>query len=73
MNESWADFSAHGTLSASAELTPFFHFLKNDAHAVTGNVVVPVFGSGTCCSEFEALTGASYLFNLMTSPYAAYS
>lgn len=73
MNESWADFSAHGTLSASAELTPFFHSLKNDAHAVTGNVVVPVFGSGTCCSEFEALTGASYLFNLMTSPYAAYS
>lgn len=73
MNESWADFSAHGMLSTSAEQTPFLHSLQKSPNAVTGNTVVPVFGSGTCCSEFEALTGASYLFNLVTSPYAAYS
>ena len=73
MNESWADLTENGVLSANEPLAPFFHTLQQEPNVVTGHTVMPVFGSGTCCSEFEALTGTSYLFNLVTSPYAAYS
>ena len=73
MNESWADLTANGVLSANTELAPFFHSLKEAPGVVTGSTVMPVFGSGTPASEFEALTGTSYLFGLATSPYAVYA
>lgn len=73
MDESWADLTENGVLSANEPLAPFFHALQQQPGVITGHTVVPVFGSGTPASEFEALTGTSYLFNLATSPYAVYS
>ena len=43
-------------------MTPFIGSLAESGEAVYGNTVVPVVGAGTSCSEFEALTGASYFF-----------
>ena len=65
MNESWAD--------TSEPVTPFIDSLAESGEAVYGNTVVPVVGAGTSCSEFEALTGASYFFGLSSNPYGFYT
>lgn len=73
MNESWADFTRAGQLDTSEPVTPFIDSLAESGEAVYGNTVVPVVGAGTSCSEFEALTGASYFFGLSSNPYGFYT
>ena len=73
MNESWADFTRTGQLDTSEPVTPFIDSLAESGEAVYGNTVVPVVGAGTSCSEFEALTGASYFFGLSSNPYGFYT
>ena len=73
MNESWADFTRTGQLDTSEPVTPFIDSLAGSGEAVYGNTVVPVVGAGTSCSEFEALTGASYFFGLSSNPYGFYT
>lgn len=73
MNESLADFEADGVLKTDTPVLPYLHSLSESENAVTGSVVVPTFGAGTCNTEFEALTGASYLFGLSSNPYFLYS
>ena len=57
MNESFADLNVLGNLNLSEDVMPFIHSLKDNT--VSGNLVVPVFGGGTCNTEYEFLTGNS--------------
>lgn len=73
MNESLADFEAGGTLQTDTPVLPFLHSLSENGQAVTGSVVVPTFGAGTCNTEIESLAGVNYLFGLTSNPYFLYS
>ena len=57
MNESFADLNLLGPLKLTEDPLKFFNSLSEDV--VRGNLVVPVFGGGTCNSEFEVITGYS--------------
>lgn len=65
MNESYADLACLGA-ELQADYMPFTHNLKEDA--IRASLVVPVFGGGTCNTEFEALTGNTCLY-CTQSPY----
>lgn len=65
MNESYADLSCLGA-ELQADYMPFTHSL--DENAIKADLVVPVFGGGTCNTEFEALTGNTCLY-CTQSPY----
>ena len=70
MNESWADFEDHGTLSLSESVTDYIRSLDN---AIFGHAYTSVFGAGTSASEFEFLTGNSMAFLPSGSiPYQQY-
>ena len=59
MNESFFDPAPLGEPDTDTELLPFWRSLDN----VSGGLLyVPVRGSGTCNTEFEALTSNSYSF-----------
>ncbi|MCD8230892.1 MAG: LTA synthase family protein [Clostridiales bacterium] len=60
MNESWADLGNLGDLETNEDYMPFIHSLTENT--IKGYVTVPVFGSGTSNSEYEALTGNSISF-----------
>ena len=66
MNESFADLSCLGT-PMKAEYIPYYNSLSENTSK--GEIVPPVFGGGTCNTEFEALTGDSTSYN-MPVPYA---
>lgn len=73
MSETWADLSVIAdTSSFSTDPMPYLHSLKNDdnPNTLVGNTIVPVFGSGTCNSEFESITGLSLAnFSTYCFPY----
>ena len=64
MDETFSDLSILGNLNLTdpADVMPFVHSLVNDDNAITGQLVVPAFGGGTCNSEYEFLTSNTYAF-----------
>ena len=77
MNESLADFSIiRGETYTSSNPFEFIHSLRDDdkANTFVGSVVIPVYGAGTNCSEFEMLTGfsLSMLNNTTAAPFAQF-
>ena len=62
MNESFTDLRFIGDFESSEEYMENFYRAAQSENSKTGKCVVPVFGSGTSCSEFEALTGSSMMF-----------
>ena len=73
MSESYADFNNIRELETSEPVMPFFDWLKNQPESISGNLLVSVFGGGTCNTEFEYLTGSSMLFmNDGITPYTSY-
>jgi len=56
MNESYSDFRLINDKLVSDEFMPKWDARKN---TIKGTVNVPIFGAGTCDTEFEALTGMS--------------
>ena len=64
MNETFSDLSVLGDIGLSNvnDVMPFVHSLKNNDNAITGQLVVPAFGGGTCNSEYEFLTSNTYAF-----------
>lgn len=69
MNESFADLEAYDGFSSSEPLMPYLYSLKNRSNTHYGFVQVPVFGGGTCVSEFEFLSGINSLHYHLTLPY----
>ncbi len=65
MNEAFSDLRTVG-LDEKVDVMPFIDSLNDNI--VKGSLVVPVFGGGTCNTEFEALTGNTLSF-LGTSAY----
>lgn len=57
MNESFSDLSYLGELNTNQEYLSYFNELKKES--AYGNLIVPVYGGGTCNTEFEVLTGCS--------------
>lgn len=55
MNEAFSDLTVLGDTDLSEDVMPFVHSLKKNT--VRGHLVVPVFGGGTCNTEYEFLTG----------------
>lgn len=71
MNESFADIEVLSDLPLSEEPLKYFNSLTDNV--VKGNLTVPVYGGGTCNSEFEALTGfATSFFPKGIYPYMSY-
>ena len=71
MNESFADLRVLSELQTSEEPLKYFNSLTQNV--IRGNLSVPVYGGGTCNSEFEALTGFSTAFFPSGSyPYMSY-
>ncbi|MDD6186559.1 MAG: LTA synthase family protein [Oscillospiraceae bacterium] len=75
MNETLTDFSKSVNLDTTSDPLEYIHYLENDNDPRTfvGSVVTPVFGGGTCNTEFEAITGlsmANFLYGCY--PYAQY-
>lgn len=64
MDETFADLSSLGDLelTSTKDVMPFVRSLSEDDNAITGNLVVPAFGGGTCNTEYEFLTSNSYAF-----------
>ena len=60
MNESFSDLSVNGSFETNQDYLPFINNLTENT--VKGNLYVPVFGSMTCNTEFEFLTGNSMSF-----------
>ncbi len=60
MNEALADLSVVGDFETSQDYMPYIHSLKKNT--IKGNLYMSIFGSGTCNSEFECLTGNSVSF-----------
>lgn len=73
MSETWADLSIVTDVSSfTTDPMPYLHKVARDSNpnTVVGNTVVPVFGSGTCNSEFESITGFSMAnFSTYCFPY----
>src|SRR5699024_4707076 len=55
MNEAFSDLSVVGDFTTNQDYMPFIHNLEEDT--IKGNLYMSIFGSGTCNSEFEFLTG----------------
>lgn len=73
MSESYADFNNIKDIETSEPVMPFFDWLRNQPQTLSGNLLVSVFGGGTCNTEFEFLTGSSMLFmNDGIMPYTSY-
>lgn len=68
MNESLSDLQTAGSFETNQEYFPFLNSLTENT--IRGSLCVPVFGSMTCNSEFEFLTGDSMAF--MPSNCSAY-
>ena len=64
MDETFSDLSILGDLGLTNtdDVMPFVHSLQDDDNAITGQLVVPAWGGGTCNSEYEFLTSNSYAF-----------
>lgn len=64
MDETFADLSILGDLNLENvdDVMPFVHSLSEDDNAITGQLVVPAFGGGTCNTEYEYLTSNTYTF-----------
>ena len=60
MNEAFSDLSVVGDFSTNQDYMPFIHGLEENT--IKGNLYMSIFGSGTCNSEFEFLTGNSMAF-----------
>ena len=76
MMETWSDWSDFTDLSyLSSDPMSYLHSVEadSDPNTLTGRCVVPVYGSGTCNTEFEAVTGLS-MRNLVSGsfPYLQY-
>ena len=59
MNESWGDLGLFGDLKTSLPVSSFVDSLDN---AIRGNLMVSVYGAGTCDSEYSFLTGNTTAF-----------
>ncbi len=72
MNESLSDLNVISFLESNPDYLPFWHNFEEPIKK--GNLLVPVYGGGTCNSEFEFLTGMS-MGNLPRGayPYQQYS
>ena len=57
MNESFSDFDVIRDFETKPD--PLFFWKSFEEPAVKGNLLVPVYGGGTCRTEFEFLTGLS--------------
>ena len=60
MNEAFSDLSVVGDFTVNQDYMPFIH--KLNKNTIKGNLYMSIFGSGTCNSEFEFLTGNSMAF-----------
>ncbi|MCO7155060.1 hypothetical protein NIA73_18590 [Anaerobutyricum hallii] len=60
MNEAFSDLSVINEFSTNEDYMPFIHSLKKNT--IKGSLYMSIFGSGTCNSEFEYLTGNSMSF-----------
>ena len=73
MSETWADLSMITDVSSfSTDPMPYLHSVAKDdnPNTMVGSTIVPVFGSGTCNSEFESITGLSLAnFSTYCFPY----
>lgn len=57
MNEAFSDLTDDPVFTYAEDPLPNLHALRQDAHAVSGHVVVPGFAGGTANTEFDVLTG----------------
>lgn len=59
MNEAFSDITDTAPFAFAADDDPLqnLHALQQDAHAVSGHLVVPGFAGGTANTEFDVLTG----------------
>ncbi len=73
MSESFSDLGHIKDLKASESEMPYFNQLRNSDQTIDGYMLSPVFGGGTCNTEFEFLTGGSMIFFHDSSiPYMSY-
>lgn len=73
MSEAFADFSRLGEYGLNKEVCPSFSAICQEPNTRSGYLVVPVYGGGTSCTEFEFLTGCSMRFlGAGIAPYQQY-
>lgn len=60
MNEAFSDLLVVGNFTTNQDYMPYIHGLEKNT--IKGNLYMSIFGSGTCNSEFEFLTGNSMAF-----------
>ena len=60
MNEAFSDLEVIAPIETNQDYMPFIRSMKENT--IKGNLFVSIFGSGTCNSEFEVLTGNSMAF-----------
>lgn len=60
MNEAFSDLEVINPIETNQDYMPFIHSMEENT--IKGNLFVSIFGSGTCNSEFEVLTGNSMAF-----------
>lgn len=72
MDESFCDPLDVADITTNTAVLPYLDSLSQgaDPAAFVGRVAVPVYGGGTSCSEYEMLTGCSFVVD--TANYAPY-
>ena len=60
MNEAFSDLEVINPIETNQDYMPFIRGMEENT--IKGNLFVSIFGSGTCNSEFEVLTGNSMAF-----------
>lgn len=60
MDESFADLTYNGDIKADRDVMPNIRRIMKES--VSGRLVVPIFGGGTCNTEYEFLTGNTCAF-----------
>ncbi len=60
MNEAFSDLEVINQIETNQDYMPFIRSMEENT--IKGNLFVSIFGSGTCNSEFEVLTGNSMAF-----------
>ncbi|MDO4280659.1 MAG: LTA synthase family protein [Peptococcaceae bacterium] len=71
-NEAFSDITSWDGFAFADGDDPLanFHSLQNDAHAISGHIVVPQFAGGTANTEFDVLTGMQTI-NTASSAFRA--
>lgn len=69
LGESWANFTAAGSVTTNKPVLPFIESLSDAENGLYSKLLVSTIGGGTSSSEFQLLAGVNLEFGLYNAPF----